>query len=155
MKTPGRRRTASRQRAAHLEALAAATRAVNCAAEPRQDRHLSVEMSRAARTGRSLTVTVVAIDGFGAFAETQGRHAPDHLLGDFASALRSLLRDMDVIGRSGGEQFLLALPDCDRTGSQRIAGSGPSPRQVGPARQPCGACSAGRSGTAPSPPSNC
>lgn len=85
------------------------------------DRQLGVEISRAARTGLPLTVMIVAVDGFRSFAETYDRHAADKLLADYASTLRSLLRDVDVIGRSGAEQFILALPDCDRAGSERIA----------------------------------
>ena len=68
-----------------------------------------------------LTVAIIDMDHFKAFNDTNGHLAGDVLLKDFVTAIRAELRPCDVVARWGGEEFALALPDCDLQRAQIIA----------------------------------
>ncbi len=61
-------------------------------------------------TGSKLSVAVIDIDHFKAINDTHGHDAGDTVLRHFASLCRERVRDQDVLGRMGGEEFLLILP---------------------------------------------
>lgn len=68
-----------------------------------------------ARSRRMKHVSVVAmldLDHFKTVNDTQGHRAGDLVIKGLANLLRHRLRKTDVIGRYGGEEFLVALPDC-------------------------------------------
>jgi diguanylate cyclase (GGDEF)-like protein len=62
---------------------------------------------------RPLTVTMLDLDYFKAFNDTQGHPAGDRLLRETAAAWREELRAGDLIARLGGDEFALLLPDCN------------------------------------------
>ena len=62
------------------------------------------------RTGLPLSVLMADIDHFKAFNDTQGHEAGDHVLAAVALAFRGACRPYDVIGRYGGEEFVVLLP---------------------------------------------
>ncbi len=76
------------------------------------DRTLDVELSRSGRDGRPLVVAIVDLDHFKRFNDAYGHHAGDVLLCEFARVAREGLRHIDVMARWGGEEFVVALPDC-------------------------------------------
>jgi diguanylate cyclase (GGDEF)-like protein len=84
------------------------------------DEEINRELSRS-RRGNPLTVAIIDMDHFKAYNDTSGHLAGDVLLKDFVSAIRDELRTGDVIARWGGEEFALALPDCDLQKAQVIA----------------------------------
>lgn len=53
--------------------------------------------------------------------DTYGHAAGDYVLRDISQQLRSLIRPYDVIGRLGGEEFALMLPDTDLAGALAAA----------------------------------
>jgi len=69
------------------------------------------EVERAARYERPLSVGFIDIDHFKAVNDSYGHHAGDVVLRGVAHALRANLRGADIVGRYGGEEFLLILPE--------------------------------------------
>ena len=61
------------------------------------------------------------MDHFKAINDTWGHLAGDEVLREAAQRMQRELRVYDVLGRYGGEEFLLAVPDCDPTGLLRVA----------------------------------
>jgi len=85
------------------------------------DEEINRELARCRRSGKPLTVAIIDMDHFKAYNDTNGHLAGDVLLKDFVTAIRDELRSGDVIARWGGEEFALALPDCDLDRAQVIA----------------------------------
>jgi diguanylate cyclase (GGDEF)-like protein len=77
-------------------------------------------VSRAARSGEPLSVLMFDMDDFKRVNDTQGHLAGDRLLRDVAQALRDSLRKGDVLGRYGGDEFLLVAPG-DRESALSVA----------------------------------
>jgi diguanylate cyclase (GGDEF)-like protein len=82
---------------------------------------LAAELSRAARFGGPLTIATADLDDFKAVNDDHGHAVGDAVLREFAEVLRSSVRDVDVAGRWGGEEFLLVLPGTDAAGGRRLA----------------------------------
>lgn len=76
------------------------------------DEALAAAMARARRTGAPLTVVLIDVDNFKAYNDANGHGAGDVVLRDFAQAARTVVRDVDVLARWGGEEFTLMLSDC-------------------------------------------
>jgi two-component system, cell cycle response regulator len=74
---------------------------------------LAAFVSGARRHGRPLAVAIVDIDHFKAVNDSHGHRVGDDVLVAVTGALRGHLRAEDHLGRLGGEEFLLVLPDTD------------------------------------------
>ncbi|KGM13809.1 diguanylate cyclase, partial [Cellulomonas bogoriensis 69B4 = DSM 16987] len=61
----------------------------------------------------SLTVTFYDLDHFKAVNDTHGHEAGDKVLQAFARVLRDHVRDVDVVARTGGEEFGVVMPAVD------------------------------------------
>lgn len=72
------------------------------------DLQRKVTLSNNAR--KPLTIFMLDIDHFKLINDTYGHMAGDHVLRTLANRLRDSLRQTDVIGRYGGEEFLILLP---------------------------------------------
>lgn len=83
-------------------------------------REARVEISRASRTRAPLAVAMLDIDHFKRVNDTYGHLAGDAVLAALSATLRALLRDYDVIGRFGGEEFSILLPHTDMASAQQI-----------------------------------
>ena len=75
---------------------------------------LEVELSRARRHGRSLSVLMMDLDGFKAYNDANGHLAGDEALKVIARLLSDGSRREDVVARYGGEEFVALLPETDR-----------------------------------------
>jgi diguanylate cyclase (GGDEF)-like protein len=80
------------------------------------NRGRTMELARAALEAaaaqqRPLTVAVIDLDHFKTINDRCGHAAGDHVLREFARVSRGSLRAGDILGRWGGEEFLLILPD--------------------------------------------
>lgn len=69
------------------------------------------EISRAQRYKHSLTVVMVDIDHFKYINDTFGHPAGDQVLIAIANVCRKLFRNIDIVGRYGGEEFSILLPE--------------------------------------------
>jgi diguanylate cyclase (GGDEF)-like protein len=83
---------------------------------------LEREMARAERTGKPLSVARVDLDGLRAINDAHGQAAGDIALKRFAAAAAEALRDVDLVGRYGGKEFLIVMPDTDLKGAVIAAG---------------------------------
>jgi diguanylate cyclase (GGDEF)-like protein len=82
---------------------------------------LRSELARAARFADSVCVVLADLDDFKQVNDRYGHAAGDEVLKAFAGALRKTVRESDVAGRWGGEEFALVLPGTDAVGGARLA----------------------------------
>lgn len=83
---------------------------------------LNQQFAAAARFGHCLTLLMIDIDNFKSFNDAYGHVKGDECLKLIAQAIMSVQRrDTDTLGRYGGEEFALVLPDTDRQGGLTIA----------------------------------
>jgi diguanylate cyclase (GGDEF)-like protein len=82
---------------------------------------LDRELERALRYGRPLTVAMADLDHFKRINDRHGHLAGDSLLRRIARLLAGELRGTDWIGRYGGEEFLLVLPETGMEGAEAVA----------------------------------
>ena len=74
---------------------------------------VDVEVMRARRVGKPVTVAMLDIDIFKSVNDTYGHAVGDLVISSVAMLLRQRLRQSDSTGRYGGEEFVAVLPDCD------------------------------------------
>lgn len=78
------------------------------------------EISRAVRRGSPLSVVSIDLDGLRALNNTRGHRAGDDMLQAVTDHWRRTARDVDVIGRTGGDEFLMLLPDTSKDAAEAI-----------------------------------
>ncbi|CAM3158431.1 GGDEF domain-containing protein [Saccharomonospora xinjiangensis] len=78
-------------------------------------------LNRVRRAGSTLAVLMVDLDHFKWINDTFGHPAGDDVLAAVANALSSVTRPADVVGRFGGEEFILLLPDADTSAAELAA----------------------------------
>jgi diguanylate cyclase (GGDEF)-like protein len=74
---------------------------------------LAAELDRAARYSRPLSIILVDLDHFKRLNDSHGHVAGDIVLHEVARVLRDNVRSVDVLGRYGGEEFMVVLPETD------------------------------------------
>ncbi|MEV4461116.1 GGDEF domain-containing protein [Microbispora sp. NPDC049633] len=84
-------------------------------------READTEIVRAQRTGDTLALVLVDIDHFKKVNDTYGHLVGDQVLAQVAATLRTQLREYDVVGRFGGEEFVVLLPGADVHEARRVA----------------------------------
>lgn len=80
---------------------------------------LNQEVARATRDGHDLSVAMIDIDRFKRINDTYGHQAGDVVISALAHLLRHGLRISDIIGRYGGEEFLVLLPATAEEGAAK------------------------------------
>jgi len=71
---------------------------------------LEMENLRKKRFGQGLTLVAIDIDNFKSINDTEGHHRGDALLVAVGECLTRMLRDVDCVGRLGGDEFSIVLP---------------------------------------------
>ncbi len=82
--------------------------------------HLHEMTNQARRYGTPFSLLLLDIDHFKQVNDTYGHPAGDAVLKAIADALRSSLRDVDIVCRHGGEEFAVLLPHTMRAGGARV-----------------------------------
>lgn len=81
---------------------------------------VAVELERAQRSGKPASVGMLDIDFFKKVNDNHGHAAGDNVIRTLANLLRQRLRRIDSLGRYGGEEFLVVLPDCPAEQALRV-----------------------------------
>jgi diguanylate cyclase (GGDEF)-like protein len=78
-------------------------------------------VAQASRTISPLAALLVDLDHFKQVNDIYGHDRGDEVLAAVGVAMRSVLRDSDFVGRYGGEEFLMLLPDTGNAGALQVA----------------------------------
>ncbi len=103
-------------RIAEVESMAATDQLTRLLSRPACLQFLGAEIDRANRYERPVTVALIDIDHFKRTNDTYGHAVGDDVLRHVAALLRSTVRAVDSLGRYGGEEFLLVMPETDIDG---------------------------------------
>lgn len=85
------------------------------------DEAIEAELERSSRYATTFSVIMVDIDFFKAINDTHGHLAGDKVLTTLAARLQDNIRDIDKLGRWGGEEFLIICPETDLSGASQLA----------------------------------
>ena len=78
---------------------------------------LDEEIERAKRYRKDISFIMIDADDFKRFNDTNGHIAGDGALAEIGTVLRSVVREVDVVCRYGGEEFSVVLPETDAAGA--------------------------------------
>ena len=110
-----------RKQMAAMEALASLDPLTGVANLRHFNQLAEAELAHARRMGRAYSLLAMDIDHFKRINDTYGHAAGDEALKAFVAACRLGLRAPDILGRCGGEEFGVALPNTDQDGAGKIA----------------------------------
>ena len=82
---------------------------------------LDRDVSRAVRTRESIALMMVDIDHFKYVNDHYGHPVGDQVLCSVVNVLRQRVRAQDLVGRYGGEEFMVVLPDTGLVGAEQLA----------------------------------
>jgi diguanylate cyclase (GGDEF)-like protein len=80
-----------------------------------------LEMERAARHDRLLSLSILDLDYFKNINDTHGHHVGDRVLVELAQLVRQNIRKMDLFVRWGGEEFIIMAPETDLASMVQLA----------------------------------
>jgi diguanylate cyclase (GGDEF)-like protein len=87
------------------------------------EEHLHLALARAERGDLGVAVLFMDMDNFKIVNDTMGHAAGDELLRQMAGRLREATREVDLVARQGGDEFLVLLADLDKGTSDAGAGA--------------------------------
>ncbi len=85
------------------------------------DQVLEREFSTIGRHGTTFSLILLDIDHFKHVNDTYGHHAGDEVLKSISKILKESVRESDVVGRWGGEEFLILCPNTSHSDTLKIA----------------------------------
>ncbi len=85
------------------------------------DEHLTLALARAGRTGDTVALLYLDLDGFKQVNDRHGHAAGDLLLRQVAERLQAAVRRTDLVCRHGGDEFLVLLGDLARPSARHAA----------------------------------
>jgi diguanylate cyclase (GGDEF)-like protein len=84
---------------------------------------LDRQISLAQRSQLPLTLLMIDVDHFKTVNDTHGHQTGDRVLQHVAEVIRQRIRTQDLLGRLGGEEFMVVLPNTDMAGGHQVAES--------------------------------
>lgn len=78
-------------------------------------------LKRAKRYSEVLSMVILDIDNFKSINDTWGHQAGDKVLREVAAIVRDFSREADIVGRYGGEEFVILCPKSDMTSTVEVA----------------------------------
>jgi len=87
----------------------------------RLDQKFAEEIRRATRSSQPFSIVLLDIDHFKKINDTHGHQTGDKVLVDIAKVLKNNTRDIDLVGRWGGEEFLIICPQTEDKGGLTLA----------------------------------
>ncbi len=111
----------ARQDAARIEQLAHFDGLTGLANRSLLGDRLSRLVAASRRNASPLAVLIFDLDGFKGVNDSLGHAAGDALLAEVARRALGCVRESDTVGRLGGDEFLVLLPDTDREGAGAVA----------------------------------
>jgi len=78
------------------------------------------EIERSKRHGKVFSVMMIDIDKFRVINDSYGHLTGDHILITVTKVLKDIVRTYDIIGRFGGDEFMIFLPETDCLGASKI-----------------------------------
>ena len=102
------------QREAEIRTLSLTDQLTGVGNRRRLEQALEEEISRVGRSGAKLSVLMADLDHFKRVNDAYGHGAGDKVLETFGDILRGNTRPTDVLGRYGGEEFVVLLPNTAR-----------------------------------------
>jgi diguanylate cyclase (GGDEF)-like protein len=103
------------EREAHIDGL------TGLASRRHFEETLARELARAKRFGTPLAIVLADLDNFKAVNDRHGHAVGDLVLREFAAVVQNTVREVDLAGRWGGEEFALLLPGTDARGGVQLA----------------------------------
>ncbi|MGB3341553.1 MAG: GAF domain-containing protein [bacterium] len=85
------------------------------------DMFIDAEIRRAGRYHRSFSVLMIDFDNFKKYNDAFGHPAGDKILRKYSNLMKSAIRDVDLLGRHGGDEFIAVLPETDSTFALEVA----------------------------------
>jgi diguanylate cyclase (GGDEF)-like protein/PAS domain S-box-containing protein len=134
----GREITELRRAERELEYLASHDALTGLPNRHRLQLELRQQIDNAIRTGGTLALLYLDLDGFKAANDRSGHLAGDGILRDVAQRLQQGLRQSDLVARVGGDEFVVLLPGCRGQAAARIVAEGLRARLLPPYLLPDG-----------------
>lgn len=82
---------------------------------------IDIETGRAERSGMPLSLLALDIDHFKEVNDRWGHQAGDQVLREFVQSVKNSMRPHDILGRIGGEEFMVLLPDTSQPSAVQLA----------------------------------
>jgi len=112
-----------RERTSKLEKISITDRLTGLYNRHKTDSVLENEFKRSERFGSSFSLLLLDIDNFKSVNDIYGHQAGDKVLVEIANLLLDSIRTIDIVGRWGGEEFLIIAPQTESKGALSIAES--------------------------------
>jgi len=106
---------------AELEHLSQTDPLTNVYNRLKTDALLDQELERSRRYGRELSVVMFDLDYFKLVNDTHGHQAGDKVLVDCSALVEAKVRKHDILGRWGGEEFIILCPETPLEGAEHLA----------------------------------
>jgi diguanylate cyclase (GGDEF)-like protein len=82
---------------------------------------LEAEVKRCLRYKKKVSLLFIDVDGFKRINDTFGHLVGSHALAEMGQVFRRILRETDIVGRYGGDEFVIVLPETPLNGAMVIA----------------------------------
>lgn len=92
----------------------------NCLRRSSFEQRLAEEIHRIHRTGQSIVVALIDIDNFKHINDTHNHLVGDKVLQEVVNRTRASLRDFDLLGRYGGDEFIVAAEVSDKKDATQL-----------------------------------